>query len=199
MDFVVTEWRYENAITDGNSNEEGPKLEDFLGCYQNQNQNSTTNTISKINVNVTPSFCTNNNTEIETRENLTNQSLIHSFHHGYNDNNNNNNHHGLIHGNSMYKSWMSQNHFSCDGKNSSDGNGFQSLNLTMSPSVQNGVSVGVGVGVGGGAISTVQVNEDPRKRSLSKSNAPREPVPRKSIDTFGQRTSQYRGVTRYIN
>jgi AP2-like factor (ANT lineage) len=63
--------------------------------------------------------------------------------------------------------------------------------------VHNGVSVGVGVG--GGAISTVQVNEDPRKRSLTKSNAPREPVPRKSIDTFGQRTSQYRGVTRYIN
>ncbi|GAU32106.1 hypothetical protein TSUD_358130 [Trifolium subterraneum] len=61
----------------------------------------------------------------------------------------------------------------------------------MSPSVQNGV------GIGGGTISTVQVNEDPRKRSLSKSNAAREPVPRKSIDTFGQRTSQYRGVTRH--
>ncbi|XP_045787743.1 AP2-like ethylene-responsive transcription factor AIL1 isoform X1 [Trifolium pratense] len=179
------EWRYENAITGGNSNEEPPKLEDFLGCYQNQN--------SKINVNVTPSFCTNNNTEIETRENLTNQALINSFHQGYNDNdNNNNNHHGLIHGNNMYKSWMSQNQFSSDGKNSSDGNGFQSLNLTMSPSVQNGVSVGVG-----GAISTVQVNEDPRKRSLSKSSNARESVPRKSIDTFGQRTSQYRGVTRH--
>ena len=30
---------------------------------------------------------------------------------------------------------------------------------------------------------------------MAKSHA-REPVPRKSIDTFGQRTSQYRGVTR---
>lgn len=71
--FTPQEWRYEHAITDGNSNEEGPKLEDFLGCYSNQNQNSTTtSTMSKINVNVSPSFCTNNNPEIEAGENLTN-------------------------------------------------------------------------------------------------------------------------------
>lgn len=201
--FVMTEWRYENAITGGNSNEEGPKLEDFLGCYSNQNQNSTN--ISKINVNVSPSFCTNNNTEIETGENhhnhnhnnhnlITNQSLIHSFHHPYN--NNNNNHHALINNSRMYKSWMTQTHQFSEGKSSNDGNGcsFQSLNLTMSPSVSNGVSVSVG---GVGAVSNVQMNEDPRKRSLSKSGSAREPVPRKSIDTFGQRTSQYRGVTRY--
>ncbi|KAL5059485.1 hypothetical protein RYX36_031090 [Vicia faba] len=62
----------------------------------------------------------------------------------------------------------------------------------MGPSVPNGVSVG-----GVGAISNVQMNEDPRKRSLSKSSSAREPIPRKSIDTFGQRTSQYRGVTRH--
>ncbi|CAI8607912.1 unnamed protein product [Vicia faba] len=193
--FTPQEWRYENAITGGNSNEEGPKLEDFLGCYSNQNQNNTN--ISKINVNVSPSFCTNNNTEIETVENhhnhnhLTNQSLIHSFHHPYNDNNNN--HHALINNSTMYKSWMTQTQFS-EGKSSNDGNGcsFQSLNLTMSPSVPNGVSVG-----GVGAISNVQMNEDPRKRSLSKSSSAREPIPRKSIDTFGQRTSQYRGVTRH--
>lgn len=198
---LVAEWRYDNAIAGGNSNEEGPKLEDFLGCYSNsplaetkvfcqgsqhdQNQNHSQNTISKINVNVAPSFCTNN-TEIETGENLTNpSSLLQSFH-AYSDNNNP---HALIPSNSMYKSWLAQTQaqFS-DGKTSAEANGcsFQSLSLTMSPStVQNGV----------GAISPVQVNEDPRKRSLAKSQA-REPVPRKSIDTFGQRTSQYRGVTR---
>ena len=114
--FTPQEWRYENAITVGNSNEEGPKLEDFLGYYSNQNQNNTN--ISKINVNVSPSFCTNNNTEIETVENhhnhnhLTNQSLIHSFHHPYNDNNN---HHALINNSTMYKSWMTQTQFS-EGK-----------------------------------------------------------------------------------
>ncbi|XP_057977309.1 AP2-like ethylene-responsive transcription factor AIL1 [Malania oleifera] len=37
---------------------------------------------------------------------------------------------------------------------------------------------------------------DSRKRPVGKSLA-REPVPRKSLDTFGQRTSQYRGVTRH--
>ncbi|XP_027336210.1 AP2-like ethylene-responsive transcription factor AIL1 [Abrus precatorius] len=188
------EWRYDNAIGGGNSNEEGPKLEDFLGCYSNStmaeskvfcpdsqhDQNQNQNNISKINVNVAPSFCTN--AEIETGENLTNpSSLLHSFH-AYNDSS-----HTLIPTNGMYKSWLAQTQFS-EGKPSPEANGcnFQSLSLTMSPSVQNGV----------GAISTVQVNEDNRKRVMAKSHA-REPVPRKSIDTFGQRTSQYRGVTRH--
>ncbi|KAG5100646.1 hypothetical protein JHK82_045698 [Glycine max] len=183
------EWRYDSAIGGGNSNEEGPKLEDFLGCYSNSpakvfcqdsqpDQNQSQNNVSKINVNVAPSFCTNNS-EIETGDNLTNpSSLLHSFH-AYNDNS-----HALIPTNGMYKSWLAQTQFSSDGKPSNEANGcnFQSLSLTMSPSVQNGV----------GAISSVQVNEDSRKRVMAKSHA-REPVPRKSIDTFGQRTSQYRG------
>nr|DAD27128.1 TPA_asm: hypothetical protein HUJ06_028596 [Nelumbo nucifera] len=38
---------------------------------------------------------------------------------------------------------------------------------------------------------------DNRKRQVGKA-VNREPVPRKSIDTFGQRTSQYRGVTGFI-
>ncbi|TKY64275.1 AP2 ethylene-responsive transcription factor AIL1 [Spatholobus suberectus] len=188
------EWRYDNAIGGGNSNEEGPKLEDFLGCYSNSpvaeskvfcqdsqhDQNQSQSNVSKINVNVAPSFCTN--AEVETGESLTHpSSLLQSFH-AYNDNS-----HALIPTNGMYKSWLAQTQFS-DGKPSTEANGcnFQSLSLTMSPSVQNGV----------GAISSVQVSEDNRKRVMAKSHA-REPVPRKSIDTFGQRTSQYRGVTRH--
>ncbi|KAL2336450.1 hypothetical protein Fmac_010896 [Flemingia macrophylla] len=188
------EWRYDNAIGGGNSNEEGPKLEDFLGCYSNSpiaeskvfcqdsqhDQNQGQNNASKINVNVAPSFCTN--ADIETGESLTNpSSLLQSFH-AYNDNS-----HALIPTNGMYKSWLAQTQFS-DGKPPAETNGcnFQSLSLTMSPSVQNGV----------GAISSVQVSDDNRKRVMAKSHA-REPVPRKSIDTFGQRTSQYRGVTRH--
>ncbi|RDX90868.1 AP2-like ethylene-responsive transcription factor AIL1, partial [Mucuna pruriens] len=188
------EWRYDNAIGGGNSNEEGPKLEDFLGCYSNSpmaeskvfcqdsqhDQNQGQNNVSKINVNVAPSFCTN--AEIETGESLTNpSSLLQSFH-AYNDNS-----HALIPTNGMYKSWLAQTQFS-EGKPSAEANGcnFNSLSLTMSSSVQNGV----------GAISSVQVSEDNRKRIMAKSHS-REPVPRKSIDTFGQRTSQYRGVTRH--
>lgn len=47
------------------------------------------------------------------------------------------------------------------------------------------------------SISPVQVSTDNRKRPAVAKTLPREPVPRKSIDTFGQRTSQFRGVTRY--
>ncbi|ESW07439.1 hypothetical protein PHAVU_010G130200 [Phaseolus vulgaris] len=185
------EWRYDSAIGGGNSNEKGPKLEDFLGCYSNSpnkvfcqdsqhDQNQSQSNVSKINVNVAPSFCTN--AEIETGDCLTNpSSLLQSFH-AYSDNP-----HALIPTNGMYKSWLAQTQFS-DVKPSTEANGcnFQSLSLTMSPTVQNGV----------GAISPVQAIEDNRKRAMAKSHA-REPVPRKSIDTFGQRTSQYRGVTRH--
>ncbi|KAK6148745.1 hypothetical protein DH2020_016270 [Rehmannia glutinosa] len=41
------------------------------------------------------------------------------------------------------------------------------------------------------------VTADVKKRAVEKSGAVKEAVPRKSIDTFGQRTSQYRGVTRH--
>lgn len=192
MKFVglLVEWRYDSAIGGGNSNEKGPKLEDFLGCYSNSpnkvfcqdsqhDQNQSQSNVSKINVNVAPNFCTN--ADIETGDCLTNpSSLLQSFH-AYNDNP-----HALIPTNGMYKSWLAQTQFS-DVKPSTEANGcnFQSLSLTMSPTVQNGV----------GAISSVQALDDNRKRAMAKSHA-REPVPRKSIDTFGQRTSQYRGVTR---
>ncbi|KAJ7951513.1 AP2-like ethylene-responsive transcription factor [Quillaja saponaria] len=183
------EWSYEDAIAAANSNEEGPKLEDFLGCYSNSpptetkvygQSNSSTqqdqNNVSKINVNVAPSF----NTQIEAGENLT---LLQSFH-NYNDNPQT-----LMPGNGIYKSWSGQSQFS-DGKSSAEANGcnFQTLSLAMSPSTaQNGI----------GAISPLQIAaDDTRKRSIAKS-MPREPIPRKSIDTFGQRTSQYRGVTRH--
>ncbi|KAI9119726.1 hypothetical protein K1719_009115 [Acacia pycnantha] len=195
------EWRYDNGVGGGSSNEEGPKLEDFLGCYSNssdiaetkvycqgstqqldqdedQNQNCLS---SRINVNVAPSFSTN--CEIEANgENFTNQpSLIQSFH-AYSDGNQR----VLFPNNGMYKSWLGQSQSSADEVN---GYNYQSLALTMSPSVPNTLC---------GAISPVQVVEDDgRKRSMTKSLAAREPVPRKSIDTFGQRTSQYRGVTRH--
>lgn len=169
------------------NNEEGPKLEDFLGCYSNssditetkvycqeQDQNQT-NISSRINVNVAPS-CFRNNTEMGVNnsngENFTNahhSSLVQSFH---------------ANSNGMYKSWLA----SQSQASEVNGYSYQSLALTMSPSVPNALC---------GAISPVQVVEDDaRKRSMSKSIAVRESVPRKSIDTFGQRTSQYRGVTR---
>lgn len=197
--FCFVEWRYDSGVVaGGGSNEEGPKLEDFLGCYSNssniaENQShQNQNNISRINVNVAPSFNTNN-TEIETNNgdnNLTNpSSIIQTFHHAYNDTTSDNNPRAMIPCNGMYKSWLAQTQPS--SAHEANGFNYQSLSLTMSSTVPNGNN-----GVCGSAISTVQVDDDTRKRSVSKSLSAREPMPRKSIDTFGQRTSQYRGVTR---
>ncbi|XP_022724291.1 AP2-like ethylene-responsive transcription factor AIL1 [Durio zibethinus] len=213
------DWRYENGIR--SANEEGPKLEDFLGCcYSNspseetkaycqtqedQNQNSIS---ARINVNVAPSY--NGNGDMETGENFTNpSSLIQTYHFNGNPqtlmasdhnlqqcdpNPNHNQNNGMYHvpfesaaSVSGFKSWLRETPFSggrTSGEASNNCN-FQSLSLTMSPSSQNGLV----------AIAPLELVEN-RKRPVGRTLA-REPVPRKSIDTFGQRTSQYRGVTRH--
>ncbi|EXC17472.1 AP2-like ethylene-responsive transcription factor AIL1 [Morus notabilis] len=226
------DWRYENSnmgmnigttTNVSNPSEEGPKLEDFLGCcysnspsdpdhhhhhdeakvYCNQENPEISNTdISKINVNLAPSF--NPNGEMETRENTNNNnnnptnlsSVIQSYGHYSTENS----HVGLIPtSNGVYKSWLGQtlpyHHGDDDQKSAADqstGCSFQSLSLTMSPTSQDGSRHHHHVG----AISTLQVS-DSRKRSVNGKSSAKEPVPRKSIDTFGQRTSQYRGVTRH--
>ncbi|KAK1280879.1 AP2-like ethylene-responsive transcription factor AIL1 [Acorus gramineus] len=101
---------------------------------------------------------------------------------------------------SGFKSWLRQNPFVPDERTTppppaaevvaqrdeNDCN-YQSLSLSMSSGSQ----------TSSGAIVTVAAasSGDP-KRPIGKGGG-REPVPRKSIETFGQRTSQYRGVTRH--
>ncbi|CAI9115981.1 OLC1v1017015C1 [Oldenlandia corymbosa var. corymbosa] len=73
----------------------------------------------------------------------------------------------------------------------------QSLSLSMSPGSQSSC-----VTAAPRHISTTEaecitaINETNKKRSCG-NVAQKQPVHRKSIDTFGQRTSQYRGVTRH--
>ncbi|KAK9282887.1 hypothetical protein L1049_011112 [Liquidambar formosana] len=156
----------------------------------------------RINVNLPPSF--NNNGE----ENLIDPCpLVQPYHYEENPRNivhptqlqhcdpNSNHNNGVYHvpfdsatSVSGFKSWLRQAPFcseksSCEATNNCD---FQSLSLTMSPNSKAGMST---------ALSPLQAVEN-RKCSAGKSHA-REPVPRKSIDTFEQRTSQYHGVTRY--
>ncbi|KAM3699335.1 hypothetical protein ACJW31_05G017900 [Castanea mollissima] len=194
---VADDWRYEHAMSATNPDEDGPKLEDFLGCcYSNsapdetkvycqtqEDQSHSNNNISKINVNIAPNNF-NTNGEIDSGDNnLTTPSPLLQPYNQFNETTQ-----ALMTSSGMYKSWLGQTPFS-DEKSSThpNGCGFQSLALTMSPSAENDI----------GAISPLQVVADhTRKRAVSKSLA-REPVPRKSIDTFGQRTSQYRGVTRH--
>ncbi|XWS16168.1 hypothetical protein CRYUN_Cryun34aG0062100 [Craigia yunnanensis] len=219
------DWRYENGIggASASANEEGPKLEDFLGCcYSNspseeikaycqtqedQNQNSVP---TRINVNAAPSY--NSNGDMEAGENFTNpSSLIQTYHFNENPqslmasdhnlqqcdpnpnpspNQNNSMYHVPFESAtsvSVFKSWLRQTPFS-GGKGSGEASNncnFQTLSLTMSPRYQNGLA----------EIAPLK-EVDSRKRPVAKTLA-REPVPHKSIDTFGQRTSQYRGVTRH--
>ncbi|KAG6383266.1 hypothetical protein SASPL_156989 [Salvia splendens] len=68
-------------------------------------------------------------------------------------------------------------------KPAAEGGDFQALSLTVHPSSQ--------------VVAPLQAVAEGKKRAVAKSGAAKEAVPRKSIDTFGQRTSQYRGVTRH--
>ncbi|GAB4842628.1 hypothetical protein Ancab_012602 [Ancistrocladus abbreviatus] len=119
---------------------------------------------------------------------------------------------------SGFKSWLRQTPFSSPSsahdhhrhhhKSSTDGSevnrscNFQALSLTM-------MSHGGGSGSdeGGGGMMMVPLGlegsgvDGSKKRGVAGSSSngsnSREGMPRKSVDTFGQRTSQYRGVTRH--
>lgn len=69
----------------------------------------------------------------------------------------------------------------------------QSLSLSMSPGSQSSC-VTAPRHISPTEADCMAINET-KKRSCG-NVAPKQPVHRKSIDTFGQRTSQYRGVTR---
>jgi len=70
----------------------------------------------------------------------------------------------------------------------------QSLSLSMSPGSQSScVTVPRQISPSG----TESVTMEAKKRGAAKLGQ-KQPIHRKSIDTFGQRTSQYRGVTRYV-
>lgn len=89
---------------------------------------------------------------------------------------------------SRFKSWLRQTQCQkSEDTNANDGNNVKALALTIKPSSPSGFAVSQ-------SLEIVAADQN-RKRGSGKSN--REVVPRKSIDTFGQRTSQYRGVTRY--
>ncbi|XP_038692996.1 AP2-like ethylene-responsive transcription factor AIL1 [Tripterygium wilfordii] len=219
------DWRYENkniVTSNSSGSEEGPKLEDFLGCcysnspthetkvysqIQEQDQSHDPNNIVStrlINVIVPPSFNADGD-HVEASSSRDHFNHLFQPNYQFNDNTNPNPngiyHHLPFESISGLKSWLRQpppppscssDHERClnDHQETSINCKSQSLCLTMSPSItQNG---------GVGEISQMQqVMVDNRKRLQVGKSPAREAVPRKSIDTFGQRTSQYRGVTRH--
>ncbi|XP_072980102.1 AP2-like ethylene-responsive transcription factor ANT isoform X1 [Typha angustifolia] len=220
------EWRYGSAMgtepTSSNQGLNGPKLEDFLGGYSgssNEDNQSQHQTISDfhsmyyqghggpgINVNMPPSFSP---AEEEVHNPYQFMQSFHHPNHSFQDANNlkpeffltNPNHTPSPTPNTMYnvgidgstsisgiKSWLRQNLYVPE-KQLAQPSEIQSLTLSMSPGLQSG-SCGVVPGV------SSRVCGDGTAQLSAKSSM-REPVPRRSIETFGQRTSQYRGVTRH--
>ncbi|XP_076921791.1 AP2-like ethylene-responsive transcription factor ANT [Bidens hawaiensis] len=92
------------------------------------------------------------------------------------------------------ESWISNSYGSVNG------DGLQSLRLSMSPGCSQSSSC---VTVSQHQITHAATNVtedmvmDTKKRGALKVNQHKQIVHRKSLDTFGQRTSQYRGVTRH--
>ncbi|XP_042414871.1 AP2-like ethylene-responsive transcription factor AIL1 [Zingiber officinale] len=198
----ASEWKYDaiaGADTSPNPDEQEPKLEDFLGGYsENSNEENHPRQHqpisyfgNEINVNMPPSSAIAES--LPTMENLDAcYRYIHSNCH---------NHHHSSHSihdpqtlkpafaaNDIYnvgtqgstsisgmKSWLRQ--------QPAEVNESQSLSLSMTPGFQMG------------SHELVEAVTDPKflngKWTISGL------VPRKSIETFGQRTSQYRGVTRH--
>lgn len=210
--------------TDPPPNEEGPKLEDFLGsCYTNSLPSNEDRAYcqpqpGEINVNIPPHYNATSEMETERGEYM---RLIHpsypvsyysqdmissssqlSSHCHPNPNNN-----GMYHipfdgatSVSGFKSWLRQtpfladnNKYSAEESNQNSSN-FQALSLGMNPSAPQPGTSSVD------SLLLLQVADDSNKKRnlvVNKSTAKESTAPRKSIDTFGQRTSQYRGVTRY--
>lgn len=76
-------------------------------------------------------------------------------------------------------------------------NELQSLSLSMSPGSQSSYVTGSQqIPAAAAAVGDCMGSEN-KKRGAAEKGDQKQIVHRKSIDTFGQRTSQYRGVTRF--
>ncbi|RWW14144.1 hypothetical protein GW17_00022108 [Ensete ventricosum] len=187
-----------------NPEEEGPKFEDFLGGYSEHTSEESPNLQQPIshfhamypgiNVNMPPSV-------IPAAEGRTEEDVhdpyhyIQSFHHPFQDPTTlrppplttapiySVGTDGSISISGM-KSWLRQNQYASE-KQPADG--VRSLSLSISP--------GLGLQSVPHELAPAEAADDPNR--LNARSAARETVPRKSIETFGQRTSQYRGVTRH--
>ncbi|KAL4582097.1 hypothetical protein LXL04_006637 [Taraxacum kok-saghyz] len=99
---------------------------------------------------------------------------------------------------SMAEGWVSTDYHSGGG---GDGGGLQSLSLSMSPGCSQSSSCVTMSHQQMTPAPAANVNGAPvmdtKKRGCEKVDQQKQIVHRKSLDTFGQRTSQYRGVTRH--
>ncbi|XP_072991880.1 AP2-like ethylene-responsive transcription factor BBM2 [Typha latifolia] len=188
-----------SMLVGSSSNE--PKLEDFLGGNSfSDHENANSYMFSNSSLQVADAAMVTSSIQ---------EGLM-----GNANNANNGNTIGL----SMIKTWLRNNpappppqageEMSCDVNDTDCGRGAmrgnhisgltnsQSLALSMSTGSQTNSALPLLV-AGGGESSSSEGKQKGSASGLDAQSAAIEAVPRKSIDTFGQRTSIYRGVTRH--
>ncbi|KAL3343929.1 hypothetical protein AABB24_027452 [Solanum stoloniferum] len=183
-------WRYENheMSTVNNPEEEGPKLEDFLGCCYSNSLPNEEQQIAEINVNIPPSINQSDH-EQHPLEIGANMKLIPSPQMMIQNSQFPSSHHEFANStDSVY-------HLPFDGATSVSG--FKSWLRQASaaaPLMSSAEEI-----VNPSNCQALSLAAAPKKRPVAVKNVSgsKESVMRKSIDTFGQRTSQYRGVTRH--
>lgn len=167
-----------NQNANNNHQQVQPKLENFLGGHsftdhQEYGSNSVVSPYSSIQLPVqSEAVCGDGNTS-------------------------NTNSIGL----SMIKTWL-RNQPPPENNNNESGGRVQTLSLSMSTGSQSSSSVPLINANVSGEISSSSENKQPPATTTAaldsnQSGVNENTVPRKSIDTFGQRTSIYRGVTRF--
>ncbi|XP_011007180.1 PREDICTED: AP2-like ethylene-responsive transcription factor BBM2 [Populus euphratica] len=177
-----------------------PKLENFLGGHSFGNHEHKLNVCSTM-YDSTGHYMFHNCSLQLPSEDASNEGT--GSNGGADTSINNNNTNSSI-GLSMIKTWLKNQPAPTqqDTSNKSNG-GAQSLSLSMSTGSQSGSDLPLlAVNGGGNRTRGEQSSSDNNKQqkttpSLDSQTGAIEVVPRKSIDTFGQRTSIYRGVTRH--
>ncbi|KAJ3670087.1 hypothetical protein LUZ60_010411 [Juncus effusus] len=175
-----------------------PKLEDFLGGTQNQYGTSTgTNEREAMALTLDGTsvyYSDHHGTEHQQIPFL--QPLHQDISHMLNVP------HEMYHGSIVEDPMNHSDHIVSSYKNNWSAMGYgdlHSLSLSMSSNSQSSCVTAMQNGVNQNASNEYNHNaviDGSRKRGSEKGGT-KQPVHRKSIDTFGQRTSQYRGVTRH--
>ncbi|XWS42962.1 hypothetical protein CRYUN_Cryun16bG0059000 [Craigia yunnanensis] len=187
-------------------NNQEPKLENFLGnhSFSNHQQNKLHGCNTIYNT-TTGEYMFPNCSLLLPSEDTTNGRTSN----GGEDNNSNNNT-NINTGNSsssiglsMIKTWLRNQPAATQAEAKNNCGASQSLSLSMSTGSQAGsplplLTTSTGGGSGGESSSSDNNKQQktPTGVEITQSGAS-ETMPRKSIDTFGQRTSVYRGVTRH--
>ncbi|XP_038703828.1 AP2-like ethylene-responsive transcription factor AIL1 [Tripterygium wilfordii] len=186
---------FNNVIIDGNQNHQEPKLENFLGGHEHTDTTTSSAGAGARDYIFSSSLSSCHHQLLPPT--TTNIIINNSTDGGIEEANNNNNNIGL----SMIKTWLRNQPQPAETKSCSPGGGLQTLSLSMTSTA-------------GGESSCSDFNNNNTTSSTANNKQQNDPtttpatghggeqvreaaVPKKSIDTFGQRTSIYRGVTRH--